>query len=96
MHAYRNPRILINQIWQSTLKKVVTFFNKAQLAIYFSVIFVDLFQYIYLLFGFKFTYSEPTEEELTLNIIVRISQAMVGIILLFLIYALYHQRKHLA
>lgn len=73
MHAYIYPKILINLNWQRRLKKFVMFFSRLQLGIYFSVIFVDLFQYVYVFAGIKFSNREPSEEEETLNLIVRLS-----------------------
>ena len=70
-----------------------TVFGKLQLLIFLCVITVDLDKYGFEWIGVKFDdYYEPTENERTLNMIVRLSQGMVSMCLALICCVLWNER----
>lgn len=57
------------------------FFLMLQLVIFLLVIFIDLFKFIFVLAGLHFNERPPTEGETSLNLIVRMTQIMVGFLI---------------
>ena len=53
--------------------KAYHYFVKMQLVVFFSVLFVDLEALLLPILGFKFTEAPMTQEEASLDIIVRVS-----------------------
>ena len=70
--AYCKPRILLNNTWQTSVGKMYMFFFINYMVIMLLVIFVDLFKFIFVAFGLQFRGGTPTDDEQSLDLIVRI------------------------
>jgi hypothetical protein len=55
VHAYINPLVLLNRNVQKILYKLYIYTYVFQVATVLSVIFIDLFQYVFILAGCEFT-----------------------------------------
>ena len=66
----------------------------AQIVFFINVLFVDIWKFTYVAAGYKFAGGPATPDEQSLNIIVRITQAMVGCLLFCVGQVVYaHYRK---
>ena len=72
LHAYMNPLVLLNENLQKINYKLYIYSYIFQGVIVLSVVFIDVFQYVFILADCKFTGGEPDQEEISLNIIIRV------------------------
>lgn len=85
--------ILLNNNWQSVVKRIIDFFIRLQVVIFVNVLFVDAWKFVYVWTEHSFTGDYPTEEERSLNLIVRVSQGMIGLIICIIINLLWENRQ---
>lgn len=90
IYAYNNPQILMNHAWQSKIYRSYHLFVKLQVLVFFAVIFIDPIAFLLPKIGFEFTEFPMTQEEASLDIIVRVSQAMCCIIVLIVGYLMFN------
>ena len=91
--ANSKPMILLNHEWNDRVGKLYYFFTFAQLICFFLVLFVDAFKFIFIAAGMGFRGGAPTEDENTLNLIVRITQFMVALLFCCIFSMVYKQRQ---
>jgi hypothetical protein len=53
--AYCYPKVLLNERWLRKVSRANLFFRKLGAILYLNVLFVDLYKYIFILFGMRFT-----------------------------------------
>ena len=80
----------MNRAWQSKIYRSYHYFVKLQVVVFFSVLIVDPLAFMLPILGFNFTGEPMTQEEASLDIIVRVSQVMCLTIVLIVGYLMYN------
>lgn len=92
LYAYNRPLILTERSWQFKMYRAYHFFVKLQLIVFFSVLFVDLEALMLPVFGLEFTGMPMTQEEASLDIIVRVSQVMCCTLSIVIGYVMFNHQ----
>ena len=71
--ALISPVTLLNEPMQQKWHNLYLWTLLGQCIIFFSVIFIDAWKYLFLLFDIQFTYKDPSEDDLAIDLIVRMS-----------------------
>ena len=90
LYAFNRPLVLIERSWQFKMYRAYHFFVKMQLLVFFSVLFVDLEALMLPIFGMEFTGEPMTQEEASLDIIVRVSQVMCCTLTIVIGYVMFN------
>lgn len=88
MTAVCKPRILLNRRWNKFFGSVYMSFLKYQVVVFVSVLFIDVLKFALLPFKYPFKGGDATPDEVALNIIVRVTQGMVGLLVLMILILL--------
>ena len=91
--AHCHPNILLRPHWNKKLFKLYHFLVKCQLLTFMAVLFIDLPQLFYIVFGLDYEFGSRTGEEIELNIIVRVAQGLCGCFSVCIFTILYSERK---
>lgn len=92
--AVCKPALLLSPTWNKVAYHLFFWSLMLQLFIFFNVIFIDLYQFIFVLAGVTFVKDGHNKysNELYLNIMVRIIQGLVGCMSVFICSALMKAR----
>lgn len=88
MTAVCKPRILLNRRWNKFFGAVYMSLLKYQVVVFLSVLFIDGFKFFLLPFNIHYKGGSATSDEVALNIIVRVTQGMVGLLVLMILILL--------
>jgi hypothetical protein len=83
VQAKNNPRVLLNVRWNKKVGKIYSSLIAGQIIIYLNVILLDLYGFILdkAIPNFFNPFQRNTEDEKTIDILCRLSQAMVAMML---------------
>lgn len=92
-YAIRKPMVCLNHQWQKRAFYLYNFFVGLQMLVFVSVLFIDLFQYVFIWCGMEFQGGRPTDNEDSLDIIARLSQVICLTVCFCIGSLLWKQRK---